>query len=159
MLIPITEAMRAQAIRVGTARQRWHDDHCSHDRYGATGGVTANINGALGEIVAATMFGVLDQWVEVCDDFKELSGDIAPGIQIRTTTHPTGRLLTHPSDRDGDVFGLVRLFTNVADVVGWIRGADTKRPEWWIEPVGLRPCYATPTNRLTHVSVRLRVLV
>lgn len=164
VLVTITEAMRQQAVRVGTAREDWHRVRGTHDRYGKRkspeDSLRCNIEGCLGEIVGATLFGVLDQWVEVSDDYKGLPGDIAPGIQIRATTHPTGRLLLHPDDKDSDVFGLVRLFTNVADVVGWIRGVDGKRPEWWgkLTPDN-DPCFAVPTRHLTHVTVRLPALV
>lgn len=159
-----TEELDALAVHGGTLRQQWHEDHKSHDRYGATDGINCNIEGCKGEVYAAAMFGVVDQWVACCDDYKGLAGDIAPGIQIRATSHANGRLLLHPwnngkGDNPAHAFGLVKLHLHCAELVGWIRGEDGQLQKWWCEPSPGRPCFAVPVRELTHFTVRLRVLV
>lgn len=157
VIVPLTEEIRAQAARVGSDRQNFHAERGTHDAYGLdpARGLAVNVLGALGEIVMASAFGVLDRWVEVSDDWRTLTEDIPGGLQVRTTDNARGPLILHPRDKDDAIFGLVRVHTFTAEIVGFIFGRDGKRAEYWPGRVPSRPCFMVPDAAL----IKIRVLI
>jgi hypothetical protein len=85
-----------------------------------------HIEGACGEMAfakAARLF-----WSGSVNSFK--NGCDMGNIQVRTRSREDYDLIVRENDRDEDAFVLVIGKAPEYRVVGWIRGADAKRPEW-----------------------------
>ena len=86
----------------------------------------------------------------------DLSADDVLTEQVRTTYHPSGRLLTHEDDADDRRYWLVRatrLSSLDFEVEGWMLGRDTKQKQWWSDPQRKgRWAYFVPTRAL-HTDV------
>ena len=150
---------RDRAIRVGNERQAFHDQRDTPNAYGlnADWKESARINrvGALAELCVASWLGVADQWVEVTDNYKALRGDVVPGLEVRSSSHPRSGVLLHPRDPDDRVFVGVR--TNHAndgwvEFVGWITAVDGKVDRWWPGANPSRPCFMVPPRALHHMD-------
>lgn len=103
-----------------------------------------HIQGALAEVVVADLSGVLDQWIEVSDDYKRIRGDIVPGMSVRSTLHRDGGLGLHPEDLSTSSYTLVRLSDDAADIAGWLYGSEGKLPQYWPGPNPERPFFLVP---------------
>jgi hypothetical protein len=155
LIYRFTDEERDRAIRVGNARQEFHDRRSTPNAYGlnADWAESARINrvGALAELCVASWLGVAAQWVEVTEDYKALRGDVVPGLEVRSSSHPRSGVLLHPRDPDDRVFVGVR--TNRAnegwvEFVGWIVAADGKVDRWWPGANPKRPCFMVPPEAL-----------
>lgn len=93
---------------------------------GARTEVDVHLQGAGGELAVSLVTGIL--WQGSVDTFKK-GGDVGP-LQVRTRTRAEWDLIIRSDDRDEDVFVLVTGSRSEFVVVGWIRAADGKRPEW-----------------------------
>jgi hypothetical protein len=69
-------------------------------------------------------------------------------FQVRATTWPTGRLITHKNEATDDIYILVLLHAlPVAILRGWKRGKDAcVKPNWC--PNANRPAFFTPQDKL-----------
>lgn len=80
----------------------------------------------------------------------EVKAEDVDGVQVRTTSHHTGRLLIYPTDPDlvPFVFAVGRIPR--FDVVGWLYGYEGKRAEWLSDLNGTSPelVYAVPQSAL-----------
>lgn len=124
-----------------------------HDAHGFKGdGWGANIEGALAEMAVAVKLN--RYWLPVTEgSLDALPGDVGK-VQVRSTKNPNGRLILHRDDPDDAHFIFVRgpflernglRFT----LVGWIKGTDAKREEWWADPSGSnRPAFFVPNEAL-----------
>jgi hypothetical protein len=154
-----TAAERERAIRVGDARQAYHDRRGTPGAYGlrVDHAESSRINrvGALAELCVATFLGVADRWVEVTNDYHSLTGDVVPGLEVRSTRARRGGVLLHPRDPDDRVFVGVRTADanrGWVDLAGWIIARDGKRPEWWPGRHPDRPCFMVPSEALHPMS-------
>ena len=150
-----TDEERDRAIRVGNARQAFHDERKTPGAYGldVDQAEAGRINrvGALAELCVASFVGLADRWVEVTADYHSLQGDVVPGLEVRSTRANQGSLLLHPRDADDRVFVCVR--TGQAnrgwvDLVGWLTAGQGKRDEWWPGKYPKRPCFMVPAGVL-----------
>ena len=74
--------------------------------------------------------------------------DIGP-LEIRSTTHPRGRLILHDSDKDLSPYVLVRqLSDSEFKLVGWTFARSGKNKDYWHDVGYGRPCYYVPNNKL-----------
>jgi hypothetical protein len=151
-----TEAERQRAIRVGDARQAYHDARGTPNSYGlqADHAESLRINrvGALAELCVASWLGVADQWVEVTDDYANLPGDVWPGVEVRSSRARDVGVTLHPRCHDDRIY--VGVWTGAAnrdsmvELVGWVWGVDGKDARWWPGRFADRPCYRVPRSAL-----------
>ena len=104
-----------------------------------------DIEGLLAEAAVARGLGVY-----FCPTTGELDtdrGDIAPGLQVRSTKYPTGSLLVHDSDADDSKFILVTGASGQYNIRGWILGKNGKQKKF-IKTYKGRTCYWVPQSAL-----------
>lgn len=150
-----TDEERERAIRVGNARQAFHDERKTPGAYGLNvdHAESARINrvGALAELCVASFVGLADRWVEVTADYHSLEGDVVPGLEVRSTRARQGGLLLHPRDADDRVFVGVRTYQanrGWVDLVGWLLAVEGKQQRWWPGKYPERPCFMVPPGAL-----------
>ena len=117
--------------------------------HGADNGDTEamNIPGAVGEALVAKFFNVW--W----GGYGDVGGADVANIQVRTHTTPGYRLILHPTDRDTDIFVSVLVQQGRGRLVGWIRGEDGKRRDYWQDPTGTgRPAFFVPNSALLPIG-------
>jgi hypothetical protein len=102
-----------------------------------------HIEGALGELAFAKFIGAF--W---SGSMGDLRADDVQTWQVRTRSLHYGQLILHPHDPDDRRFVLVRGVVPAFTIVGWILGADGKRPEFWADPAGGRPAFFVPETAL-----------
>lgn len=147
---------RDRAIRVGDERQAFHDRRGTPNSYGldADHAESLRINrvGALAELCVAAWLGVADRWVEVTPDYKNLKGDVVPGLEVRSTRHHSGNVILHPRDPDDRVYVGVRTAPanqhGYVELTGWIVARDGKQERWWPGRNPDRPCFMVPGSAL-----------
>lgn len=107
-----------------------------------------NIDGALGEIAVAKALGIY--WDGSVDTWK---ADDLRGMQVRATTHESGRLIIRQNDDDSSRFVLVVGRCPTFRVVGWIVAADAKRREYWgsLDPTR-EPSWNIPQSKLRPMA-------
>ena len=86
-----------------------------------------NIEGALGELAYCKWRGIY--WTAL----GRLGNDDAGDEEIRTSWHPTGRLILYPKSEDGKRFVLIVGELGVYRITGWMMGRDGKREQYWSE--------------------------
>lgn len=164
------------ALKVAKKRQDWNDNQGKRDNHGYEGdGLSIHQQGALAETCAASLLlGKLawnntrwdghsqptsDMYWNAYMEVSEYAAfpDIAPNIEVRSTTHINGRLLCHPTDNDDRLFILIRLPSNgTAEFVGWISGLDAKKKEYWKSLQANRPCFVIPSEKLNSMDLLLQ---
>lgn len=159
----LTGEERSRAKRVGDMRQDFHDERGTPNAYNLPADPyndrKINRLGALAELVVATLLGVEDRWVECTEDYKRLPGDVFPGVQVRSSDKPYGRLLLHERDRDDHAFVQCRHHLEgekpiSVEVIGWCDGVTGKQETfWWLGKNGKRPCFRVPDDML-HPGLR-----
>lgn len=119
------------------------------DKHGLKGlGWDIDVEGVAAEMAAAKALYLAYTFVlEISDDPAALEGDIAPGIEVRATTHRNGCLIIHPEDKDDSKFILVTGQIPNFKVVGWLQGKEAKQDQWWRTDTG-RPAYFVPQTAL-----------
>jgi hypothetical protein len=91
-------------------------------------------------------------WVPEVDDYREIGGNDVGPYGVRATEYTTGGLILHPKDEDERVFILVVARAPDFTLVGWLRGADGKRQEFWNDTKLRRsPAYLVE-QRLLHTE-------
>lgn len=106
-------------------------------------GWTDHITGAIAELAVAKAFNLYPSLGAKPDTVE---GD-AGRFQVRSTTRLSGSLILQTYDGDDECFVLVVGRPPCLDIVGWIRGGDGKRPEWWRTDVRY-PAYFVPQAAL-----------
>ena len=125
----------------GVARLRQADNEAKGrgDAHGARGGLQRHIEGAMAELAFARMAGVdLSGWQSFVDtgDLRSIPYDVA-GCQVRSTTHPAGRLIIHPADITGhglQPYVLILAKPPWFKAAGWVYAVEADRREWWDQP-------------------------
>lgn len=118
----------------------------SGPQWGLVPSAQLDIEAVQAEIACARHLGLT--WVET--DMPDKDGDLGPGIQVRHTRHPNGRLLLHPTDENNHRFYLVTGTPPELTVRGWIMGGDGKHPDLWVELRPGQPCFAVPQEMLSR---------
>jgi hypothetical protein len=105
---------------------------------------TKNIEGAGGEMAVAKFLGIY--WLPVIGNLK---ADDAGPYQVRTNC---SRRLTdtalHEEDRDDRYYIGVLCFAPRFDIIGFIKGGDGKKKEWWRDGLPGRPAFFVPSRVL-----------
>ena len=116
--------------------------------HGAASGDTEamDITGAVGESLVAKFFNVW--W---CGGF-DIGGPDVANIQVRAHTTPGYRLILHPTDADAAIFVSVLVQRGRGRLVGWIRGEDGKRRDYWQDPNTGRPAFFVPNSALLPIG-------
>jgi hypothetical protein len=102
------------------------------------------MDGAMGELAVAKHLNI--HWNGSVGDL--MAKDVGR-LQVRTTRMPEPALILHDKDPDEDVFVLVRLHANRAQIAGWVYGFEGKQKRYWSAGKGgVRPAYFVPTDGL-----------
>jgi hypothetical protein len=119
-------------------------------------GVVMHGLGCIGEYAVAKTFGL--RWDgqffdEATWQWWRRNGHDVSGLEVRNTTHTTGRLTVHEPERDkpNAFYVLVRSHRKpFYEIVGWYLGAYAQaRPDWWEAPGGHgRPAFYVPNSVL-----------
>ena len=79
-------------------------------------------------------------------------GDVAPGVQVRSTKYGNGHLLVHGSDFDEHVFVLVTGAQGSYNLAGWIQAKNAKSDRYW-KTVKQRSAFWIPQSALRPFKV------
>lgn len=149
MHIQLTSSEIMQGALVGVMRQVQNLKVGRKDAYGAEQeqGWQYHLEGALGEMAVAKALGIY--WNGNLSDL-DASDMFAGRIEVRTTSHPRGRLIMHDKDKDDHVYILAIGVNGSYRIQGCITGRDGKKPEYWVK--GKRPAYFVPWEALSPVK-------
>ena len=101
------------------------------------------------EMAVAKVLGLY--WQSVVRNTEDVNGDVS-GVEVRSTTHPQGRLILHDADKDDAPYVLVRGQFPSYELIGWIKGRDGKREEYWFNGDG-RAAYFVPDSELRSFPI------
>jgi len=164
-IVRLTAQHWRTAAEIARQRQASHDDAGRHDGVVTGRGIERHIEGCVGELAFALWSGLA--WDGALFDLSEwqrwrMQGHDVSGFEVRATKHPSGRLIVHPSDKDGAVFVLARILSSDAavrggevELVGWLFAAEVKRWGSWEDVGHSRPCFYAPTRRLRPMRLGL----
>lgn len=106
-----------------------------------------DIEGLAAEMVVAKALGLY--YIPVVGQLDTDLGDVAPGVQVRSSKHPNAHLLLHKTDHDDDRFILVVGSSGSYRIAGWCYGHEGKqeghwrafqgRTAFWVPQAKLRP--------------------
>lgn len=136
-------------VRIGKMRQANNVSNGRSDAHGFRGnGEALHVAGSLAELAVARHLDL--PWSEYVEDPFSLEADVGESLQIRSTSHRSGRLIVHQGDPDEAVFILViALAEDQYGIAGGIRGRRAKDPAWWTDPTGKnRPAFFVPQTAL-----------
>ena len=133
---------------IGVKRQLGALKANKQDAFGFDGknGWSIHIEGAAGEMAAAKALNRF--WGGTINTYK-IGGDVGGDIQVRTRSESTYDLIVREGDRNEDRFILVTGQIPLFEVVGWIKGADAKKPEFKKAYGNRLPAYFVPKDALT----------
>jgi hypothetical protein len=103
-----------------------------------------HILGAAGELAAAKALGMF--WPGHVNQYKSVA-DILPNVEVRHRTKPEYDLIVREDDDPSRIYVMTqaeKLDLPKIEVVGWIKGADAKKPEWLQHHGGWKPAYFVP---------------
>jgi len=109
-----------------------------------------HIEGAAGEMAFAKAMNI--HWGAHSNVFK--APDVGSIIQIRTRSNADWDLIVRDNDSDDEIFVLVTGEIPNYRIVGWIKGSDAKKAEWY-KDMGKRgkPAYFVPQECLNPLSL------
>lgn len=109
-----------------------------------------HVEGAAGELAFSKAMNI--HWEAHSNVFKV--PDIGSNLQIRTRSHDDWDLIVRDNDSDDEIFILLVGEIPNYRVVGWIRGVDAKRAEWY-KDMGKRgkPAYFVPQEYLNPIEL------
>lgn len=156
--VELTPAEMTLGLVVGGLRQVTNLRDGRGDKYRARNGSRQDqrlssrwqfhIEGALGELAVAKLLNVF--W---SGNLGKLHvGDVGR-LEVRTRSRDTYDLPVYAEDMDAACFVLVVGLAPRFRVVGWIRGEDAKRPEWWGDPANDRPAFFVPQAALHSMAL------
>jgi hypothetical protein len=88
-----------------------------------------DIEGVAAEWACAKCLGV--DYTPVVGELDTEMGDVAPGVQVRSTRYETGHLLLHESDLPDHYFLLIVGLAPDFRIAGWTTPAESRKPEFW----------------------------
>ncbi len=149
--IVLTEEELVEGGTIGVRRQAENIRRNRPDAYGCKPevGWQVHVEGALAERSVAKLLGAV--WTGNLGDLK--ASDVGR-YQVRSTSHPNGRLIIHDRDADDDVFILITGLNGTYHAHGWIMGNTGKRENWRDDPTSGkgRPAYFVPRTALQPMS-------
>ncbi len=148
--ITLTWPELAIAALIGTSRQIQNLTEGRKDRYGIglDNAWSVHIEGAAGEMAVAKY--IKGYWSGALGDLQ--AGDVG-NVQVRTSPANNARLILHKADKDDQVFVLVKGRAPTYELCGYIKAADGKRDEYWVDPTGNnRFAYFVPDISLRPMS-------
>lgn len=104
-----------------------------------------DVEGLLAEYAAAKALNL--PYVPTVGSLDTHEGDIAPGVQVRSTKYNTGSLLVHDKDLDDHRYILVTGAYGVYDLRGWIFASEGKDKKYW-KTYKTRGAYWVPQDAL-----------
>jgi hypothetical protein len=140
MIVELDIAEQLHAASVGVRRNIQSIRRGALPKWGQGGAALwgSHIEGAAGELAVAKATNTY--WNGALGDYD---ADDVGGLQIRTTPHPNGCLILHPSDPDDRPFILVIGTMPFFRLAGWMMGRDGKDPKWWRAGID-RPAFFVP---------------
>lgn len=110
-----------------------------------------SLQGAVGEMAVAK--GLNLYWVGSVGEWSA-GHDVGGCVDVRSVTKPNHCLILHEMDKDKTPYVLVELSSpSRATLVGWVYGADGKKPEYWSDPSGKRrPAFFVPRRALRPID-------
>ncbi len=130
----------------------------SRNRHGLSGTedrlLDLDIHAAGAEIAAAR---AMNLYFHGSVNAGKLEPDIGRNVQVRATSHLTGRLILRDSDPDHFWYVLVVGEKFLYHVVGWIRGRDGKQPRYLAAPADRPAAYFIPQNHLIPIELAERL--
>lgn len=147
--VVLTKSEMFMAALTGVQRQIESVADGRKDKHGYDGqdGWGIHIEGAMAEIAVAKALN--RYWDAGVNTFK--AGDVG-NIQVRHTKLAGGRLIVREGDTSEDVFVLVTGTSPAYSVLGWIRGMDAKKEEYWQAPAGRPGAYFVPQSHLHNLK-------
>lgn len=146
--VTLTVAEARMAAAVGVERRIQSVLAGDKQRHGATDTWTLNIDGALGELAAAKALGIF--WPASVNTYHT-TGDLGPGLEVRTAGKPDYGLVIRDADPEGKYI-LVTGEMPVYLVHGWAFRSDVK-PEHRRELGNGRPApFIIPQVELRDLS-------
>jgi hypothetical protein len=148
VLVRLSHEELERAACVGAQRVAFNIAEGRQNRYGHDGlGWDVHCDGACAEYAAAKYFhnGL---WTPSTTEL-DTAGDLGDGLQVRSTKWSSGRLIVHDADAGDHRFVLAIVDLPRVRLVGWISGADAKRPEYMDDPTHSgRDAYFVPQRKL-----------
>lgn len=108
-----------------------------------------DIEGLAAEMAAAKGLGL--PYTPMVGDLDTDIGDVAPGLQVRSTRYESGHLLLHETDLPHHVFILVVGQAPNFRLAGWTTPAASRTPERWREEKG-RGAYWVAQDELEQMG-------
>ena len=122
------------------------------DRYGMNGdGWGVHIGGVAAELAVAKHRDRF--YLPALHVQRDGEADVGP-FHVRSTPRDDGCLILHRGDPDDAVFVLVVGVAPALDVVGWLKGAEGKRPEFWRSGGVRHPAFFVPQSALRRFPDR-----
>ena len=117
----------------------------------------SEFHGALGEIAVCKALDLEWTGKGSCINKKNMPKKLIPadveGLEVRTTTYSTGRLIIRKRDNDAKFVLVVLNDDHTARVVGWIEAEDAKQDKYWGD-LGKynKPCYIIEQRNLNPIE-------
>lgn len=121
----------------------------NHEQRNYNKRLLVDILGACGEVAVAKA--INRYWAPSVNTFHTIP-DIAPNIEVRTTTNTSGSLIVRDNDPDDRYYFLVVGEPPNLEILGWIKGGEAKKESWKRNPHGHRASYFVPQNALTALK-------
>ena len=146
----MTPSQILQGANAGVLRQVQNIQKNRTPRYGVCSEKDwqLHIEGCLAEMAVASYLGIF--WDA---NLGMLHKSDVGYLEVRSTTHPTGRLILHPADKEDSAFILVRGVNGSYTLAGWCWGKTAKQEKYWLEINNNgRPAYFYPNGELNPID-------
>jgi hypothetical protein len=138
-------AMFVGGERQQSARKKKSSNIYANRQENADEALTKHIMGACAEMAVAKL---LNRYWSASVDTYTRGADVGKVIQVRWRSKDHYRLIVRPHDKEEHFYFLVRGRAPEFNVVGFIRGKDAKRQEWYEEHGGYAGAYFVPDKAL-----------
>ena len=139
MNVTLDAAQRAFARTVASRRF----SQGGQQQYGAKAGFFLDLGAAEAELVVSIATGL--PWTAA---FVRGGADVGSDLEVRWTSHSSGRLIVHPNDPDGWCGVLVTGLHGSYRIAGWLEVGLAKRPRWLDVPRQGGRAYFVPQDWL-----------
>ena len=146
-----------QATEAGKLRNKSQRDGSRADGKVVEDSLGIDVQGAHAELAVAKGLGL--QWdgrffnLEEWFDWRNEGHDVS-GLEVRSTHHPHGSLILHPTDKNEAPFVLVLTHKKPEYILaGWNFGSVGKVDKYWRDVGYGRPCYYLPQRELKTMDL------
>ena len=159
-VVRLTTGQRTYAEWV--ARKRYGDSRANGDaqRSGCPGGIGPDLTGASAEAAFAVWHNPARPRRLPLNTYHA-EADYPPVTEIRSTEHPTGRLIVRPIDRPDFAYVLAVPFGSSGTawrLAGWTWGEVARQGKWWDEVAGRVPAWFVPQGALLPMALYRRMI-